>query len=69
MAEVPTKFRSVEVDDVQEHFIEQVIGEAELMEEIFCKYLVPSRETSLARTKLEECVMWANKSIARNGLV
>ena len=26
--------------------------------------LKPSRETSLTRTKLEECVMWANKSIA-----
>ncbi len=26
----------------------------------------PSRERSLALTKLEECVMWANASIARN---
>ena len=25
-----------------------------------------SREKSLAMTKLEECVMWANKSIATN---
>ena len=25
-----------------------------------------SREKSLANTKLEECVMWANASIARN---
>ena len=25
-----------------------------------------SRELSLAMTKLEECVMWANASIARN---
>lgn len=25
-----------------------------------------SREKSLAMTKLEECVMWANVSIARN---
>lgn len=29
--------------------------------------LVPnSRERSLAQTKLEECVMWANAGIARN---
>ena len=29
--------------------------------------LVPdSREKSLANTKLEECVMWANAGIARN---
>lgn len=26
-----------------------------------------SREKSLAMTKLEECSMWANASIARNG--
>lgn len=26
----------------------------------------PSRERSLALTSLEECVMWANASIARN---
>ena len=31
--------------------------------------LVPdSREISLAMTKLEECVMWANAGIARNGV-
>lgn len=30
-------------------------------------WLVPdSREKSLALTKLEECVMWANAGIARN---
>ena len=26
----------------------------------------PSRERSLALTKLEECIMWANAGIARN---
>lgn len=26
----------------------------------------PSREHSIAMTKLEECIMWANASIARN---
>ena len=30
------------------------------------KLCPPSRERSLAMTKLEECVMWANASIARN---
>lgn len=29
--------------------------------------LPESREKSLALTKLEECVMWANASIARSG--
>lgn len=29
-------------------------------------YCPSSREKSLAFTKLEECIMWANASIARN---
>ena len=40
----------------------QAMGLAYLIDEI-----VPdSREKSLAITKLEECVMWANAGIARN---
>lgn len=31
--------------------------------EQFCPY---SREYSLAKTKLEECIMWANAAIARH---
>jgi hypothetical protein len=30
------------------------------------QYCPPSRERSVALTKLEECVMWANAAIARN---
>lgn len=36
---------------------------AELIEEI-----PVSRERSLAMTKLEECVMWANKALALHGI-
>lgn len=32
----------------------------------FCKMCPESRERSLALTKLEEAVMWANAAIARN---
>jgi hypothetical protein len=31
--------------------------------------ITPSRERSLALTKLEECIMWANKAIKTGGLV
>ena len=31
-----------------------------------CDHCPPSRERSLALTKLEESIMWANASIARN---
>jgi len=31
----------------------------------FCEFMGPSREMSLAMTKIEEAVMWARKGIAR----
>ena len=45
-----------------EHIRERAREFAFLLED-FCP---DSREKSLALTKLEECVMWANASIARN---
>lgn len=39
---------------------------AKLTAELFDKLCPDSREKSLAMTKLEEAVMWANASIARN---
>ena len=33
---------------------------------LICEYCPESRERSLALTKLEEVVMWANAGIARN---
>jgi hypothetical protein len=32
---------------------------------VLAQYLHEGRETSLAMTKLDECVMWATKSITR----
>lgn len=40
---------------------------AEELEGIIALRCKPSREKSLAMTKLEECVMWANKSLALHG--
>ena len=34
-----------------------------------CEWCPPSRELSLALTKIEEAVMWANAAIARNETV
>lgn len=33
---------------------------------LICQNSEPSREQSLAITKLEECIMWTNAGIARN---
>lgn len=40
---------------------------AEELEGIIALRCKPSCEKSLAMTKLEECVMWANKSLALHG--
>lgn len=41
---------------------------AEELGEEFEKLLVPSRESSLAMTNLEQALMWASKSIRVNGV-
>ena len=40
--------------------------EAKRLAELFISNCPPSRELSLAITNLEQAVMWANASIARN---
>lgn len=37
-----------------------------LLADLINKECPDSREKSLAMTKIEECIMWANASIARN---
>lgn len=39
---------------------------AHVLAEHFVRYCPPSRELSLALTKLEEALFWANAAIARN---
>ena len=41
-------------------------GEAKKLAETIVKLTPPSREQSVALTKLEEAVFWANAAIARN---
>lgn len=45
---------------------EKIRGDAKDLADYIVKNCPDSRECSLALTKLEECVMWANASIARN---
>ena len=40
---------------------------AETLETNIDDYVKDSREKSLAKTKLEECIMWANKALALHG--
>jgi hypothetical protein len=45
---------------------EAIRSEAKLLAALIDDLVPNSREKSLALTKLEECVMWANAGIARN---
>lgn len=51
--------------DQQERYI-ALRGKGRSLAEILVENCPPSRELSLALTKLEEALMWANASIARN---
>jgi len=53
------------VQDQPERY-EKLRQEANLLSHLFNSLCPESRELSLAQTKLEEAVMWANASIARN---
>jgi hypothetical protein len=52
--------------DGQPHKYQEIRYQAKCFAEMICELCPESREQSLALTKLEEVVMWANAAIARN---
>lgn len=50
----------------QPELYEKIRNKAKMLAAFIEEYCPDSREKSIAHTKLEECVMWANASIARN---
>lgn len=61
-------FKHHEFDDEQIELSELIRDSAEELEAHIALYCMPSRSKSLALTKLEECVMWANKCIGLHGV-
>lgn len=55
-------------DEHQKEFYVELRKRAGELAEYLGRLAPESRELSLARTKLEEVVMWGNASVARNGL-
>lgn len=51
-------------DDQQERYV-QIRDNARMLSELFNGLCPSSRELSLAQTKLEEAVFWANAAIAK----
>lgn len=55
------------LNELKQDMCAAIRSEAKLLAVIIDGLVPDSREKSLAMTKLEECVMWANAGIARNG--
>lgn len=64
--DLKNKFTYHPPKDDQPRKYESLRAEALNMAIMISTFCPPSRETSLALTKLEEAIMWANASIARN---
>lgn len=60
-------FKHHEFDEDQTEKSDEIRDAAEDLEAIIAMRCAPSREKSLAMTKLEECAMWANKALALHG--
>ncbi|MBQ9000527.1 MAG: hypothetical protein IJ087_01585 [Eggerthellaceae bacterium] len=61
-------FKQHELERDQVDASDLIRDSAENLEAFIALRCEPGREKSLALTKLEECVMWANKSIALHGV-
>jgi hypothetical protein len=64
--EVEKRFTHVEPNGVRAQLHEHARAEFKRLAETLARTLPESREKSLAFTALEESLMWANASIARN---
>lgn len=62
------KFRQKKLESDQQLASGVVIDAADTLDSVYDDWLVDSREKSLAMTKLEESVMWANRAIALHGV-
>lgn len=62
------KFKQHTLDAVQQQQSTDIREVASILDDLLD--MVPmNREIALAKTKLEECVMWANKGIALGGTI
>lgn len=62
------KFKEHKLDSDQKLASGVVRDAADTLDSVYEDWIVDSREKSLAMTKLEESVMWANKAIALHGV-
>jgi hypothetical protein len=65
---IDTNFKYHAPDDEQQAFYVGFRNTAKALASDILEHIPDCRERSLALTKLEECVMWGNAGVARNGL-
>lgn len=65
---VTERFKHHEFNEEQNESSEALRDLAEDLETSIVLDCAPSREKALALTKLEECIMWANKCLALYGV-
>lgn len=65
-ADIRNRFISYQLKDDQPARYTEIRRRGKALAVYMQRNCPPTRERSLALTKLEECVMWANASIARN---
>ena len=68
MADEPSPFRPKGFTMEEAEVCNNIVTCAEDLYSELTFTLMPSRETSIAFTKLEEAIMWAKRSIAKNGV-
>ena len=66
--QIENAFSFCELDDDGREVCANIRSKARGLAHYINKNVPDGREKSLAMTKLEECVMWANAGIARNGV-
>lgn len=66
LKELEDIFRYHPPNDVNEQIFPKLRGWGLDMSKLIIASMPACRERSIALTKLEECIMWANKGIARN---
>ena len=66
LREIAARFAHHEMTDEEKTHSNKIREDAMNLADIIDIYCPESREKSLALTKLEECIMWVNKSISHN---
>jgi len=66
LEEISSRFKSYPMDDKTKMKSDKIRKDIIDLADTIDIYCNESREKSIALTKLEECLMWVNKSLSRN---